>query len=106
VPEGIRKKAAGRNIRTKWEEVVGDWRRLHNVELHNLYFSPDICSDQNKEVVMEEACSMNRGGENCIQDFGVAIILKCVLLKCNGNIQTGLIWLKIGTSGSLFRTRQ
>jgi hypothetical protein len=24
------------------EEVVGDWRRLHNEELHNLYASPDI----------------------------------------------------------------
>jgi hypothetical protein len=26
----------------KKEEVVGDWRRLHNEELHNLYFLPDI----------------------------------------------------------------
>jgi hypothetical protein len=26
----------------KREEVVGGWRRLHNVELHKLYTSPDI----------------------------------------------------------------
>jgi hypothetical protein len=26
----------------KREEVTGDWRRLHNEELHNLYASPDI----------------------------------------------------------------
>jgi hypothetical protein len=26
----------------KREEVEGDWRRLHNVELHNLYASPNI----------------------------------------------------------------
>jgi hypothetical protein len=26
----------------KWDEVKGDWRKLHNVELHNLYSSPDI----------------------------------------------------------------
>jgi hypothetical protein len=27
---------------SKREEVTGDWRRLHNEELHNLYTSPDI----------------------------------------------------------------
>jgi hypothetical protein len=26
----------------KREEVAGGWRRLHNVELHNSYASPDI----------------------------------------------------------------
>jgi hypothetical protein len=26
----------------KREELVGDWRRLHNEELHNLYTSPNI----------------------------------------------------------------
>jgi hypothetical protein len=26
----------------KSEEVAGDWRRLHNEELHNLYTSPNI----------------------------------------------------------------
>jgi hypothetical protein len=26
----------------KREEVAGDWRRLHNVELHNLYTSQNI----------------------------------------------------------------
>jgi hypothetical protein len=24
------------------EEVTGDWRKLHNEELHNLYYSPNI----------------------------------------------------------------
>jgi hypothetical protein len=27
---------------SKREEVTGGWRKLHNEELHNLYFSPDI----------------------------------------------------------------
>jgi hypothetical protein len=26
----------------KRDEVMGDWRRLHNDELHNLYSSPSI----------------------------------------------------------------
>jgi hypothetical protein len=26
----------------KTDEIVGDWRKLHNEELHNLYSSPHI----------------------------------------------------------------
>jgi hypothetical protein len=26
----------------KRDEVTGGWRKLHNEELHNLYFSPNI----------------------------------------------------------------
>jgi hypothetical protein len=26
----------------KRDEVIGEWRKLHNKELHNLYSSPDI----------------------------------------------------------------
>jgi hypothetical protein len=28
--------------RVKRDEVTGDWKKLHNEELHNLYSSPDI----------------------------------------------------------------
>jgi hypothetical protein len=27
---------------TKRDEVTGDWRNLHNEEIHNLYSSPSI----------------------------------------------------------------
>jgi hypothetical protein len=26
----------------KWDEVTGDWRKLHNEELHHLFSSPSI----------------------------------------------------------------
>jgi hypothetical protein len=26
----------------KWDEVIGDWRKLYNEELHNLYSLPSI----------------------------------------------------------------
>jgi hypothetical protein len=29
-------------------EVTGEWRKLHNVELRNLYSSPDIISKSNQ----------------------------------------------------------
>jgi len=31
-----------RTLGPKKEEVAGGWRRLHNVDLHNLYASPNI----------------------------------------------------------------
>jgi hypothetical protein len=32
----------GRVFGPKRDEVTGDWRKLHNEELHNLYSSPNI----------------------------------------------------------------
>jgi hypothetical protein len=31
-----------RILEPKRDEVTGDWRKLHNEELHNFYSSPDI----------------------------------------------------------------
>jgi hypothetical protein len=31
-----------RRFEPKRDEVTGDWRKLHNEELHNLYSSPNI----------------------------------------------------------------
>jgi hypothetical protein len=36
----------------KKDEVIGDWRKLHNEGLHNLYSSPNIIS-QNKSRGMK-----------------------------------------------------
>jgi hypothetical protein len=26
----------------RWKDIRGDWRKFHNEELHDLYFSPNI----------------------------------------------------------------
>jgi hypothetical protein len=36
------KKALRRIFGPRRDEVTGDWRKLHNEELHNLYSSPNI----------------------------------------------------------------
>jgi hypothetical protein len=53
----------------KREEVTGDWRRLHNVELHNLYASPNFIRVI-KDSEMGEACSTHGRVEKCVQYFG------------------------------------
>jgi hypothetical protein len=51
----------------KREEVAGDWRRLHNEELHNLYASPNIVRVM-KSRRMRQAENVARMKE--IQNFG------------------------------------
>jgi len=42
----------------KRDEVTGEWRKLHNVELNDLYSSPSIVQVINQEGEMGGACSM------------------------------------------------
>jgi hypothetical protein len=46
----------------KRDEVTGDWRKLHNGELHSLYSSPDI-TRQIKSRIMGWAGHVARMGE-------------------------------------------
>jgi hypothetical protein len=49
----------------KSDEVTGDWRKLHNEELHNLYSSPNIIGM--KRWAGHDVCM---GAGKCIQIFG------------------------------------
>jgi hypothetical protein len=50
----------------KWNEVTGEWRKLHNGELHNLYSSSDIM----RQIKSGRACVTHRKGEERVQVFG------------------------------------
>jgi hypothetical protein len=47
---------------TKRREVTGEWRKLHNGEVHNLYSSPNIISEI-KSRRMRWAGHVKRTGE-------------------------------------------
>jgi hypothetical protein len=38
----LENRVLGRIFGPKSDEATGDWRKLHNEELHDLYFSPNI----------------------------------------------------------------
>jgi hypothetical protein len=99
----------------KRDEVTGEWRRLHNEELNDVYSSPDIMRVI-KSRRMRWAGHVARIGKREVHtgfwwgdlregdhlgDPGVdgAIILKWIL-KWDG-AWTGLSWLRIGTGGGL-----
>jgi hypothetical protein len=99
--------------------VTGEWRKLHNKELHDLYSSPStIIIRIIKSKRMRWAGPVARMGrrgtridylwesqkkrehqEN--QDLGGWIILGWILERWDGVMWTGLFWLRIGTGGEL-----
>jgi hypothetical protein len=55
----------------KRNEVTGEWRKIHNEELTDLYSSPQYCSgDKIDKNEMGGACGTYGGEERFIQGFG------------------------------------
>jgi hypothetical protein len=50
----------------KRDEMVGGSRKLHNDELHNLYYSPSIIRMIVKDDEMARVCGTHEGQEECL----------------------------------------
>jgi len=56
----------GKIFGTKRDEVTGEWRRLHNEEFCDLYFT----SNNIWVMKLSGACGTDVGQERCIRSFG------------------------------------
>ena len=99
----------------KRDWVTGEWRKLHNVELNDLYSSPNIVRVIKSRRMrwaghvarMEEGTGVHKvlvgkpEGKRPLGDQVVdgRIILRWTFRKGKGVVGTGWSWLRIGTGG-------
>ena len=102
----------------KRDVVTREWRKLHNEELNDLYFSPNIVLVINARWAGHVA-RMGKGrgvyrvlagkpeGKDHLGGPGVdgRIIVRWILRKWGVGVWTGSNWLRIGTGGGLLRMR-
>jgi hypothetical protein len=101
----------------KRDEVPGEWKKLHNVELYNLYSSPNIIRQMKSRRMMWAGHVACKGGERKVYQDLVGksegkrplgrprrrweMRTEWVLGKLAWNMMAGFNWLKTEASGGL-----
>ena len=70
--EGVESRVLKRILGPKRKEITGEWRKLYNEELNDLYSSPNIVWMIKSKTMKGGggACGMYGGGKKCMQGFG------------------------------------
>ncbi|KAJ4429769.1 hypothetical protein ANN_21973 [Periplaneta americana] len=115
IVKGFENKVLKKIFRAKRNEATGEWRKLHNTELHALYSSPDIIMNIKsrrlrwarmgefrnayKVLVGRPEGKRPLGRPRRRWEDNIKIDLREV--GYDGTVETGLILLRIGTNGGL-----
>jgi hypothetical protein len=88
------------------DEVTGEWRKLHNEELCDLYSLPNIVRVVKSRIIRWEGhvarMAEGKGVHRILvgkSEVDGRIILKWIFRKWEGIVGTGWSWLRIGKGG-------